>query len=244
MSRKPSTVLKSLRTNILVGALLIAPVVVTWEIIDFLLGLFTEEVVKLLPAVLKVGYWRYATRVIALVLVLVLLFLIGVLVRNLFGRRLYALGDRLLRRVPGVNLVYRFIRQVIEVFFANPDSSFQEAVLLEYPRPGVWSLGFVTSTVPPAFALPLPGTAPSEMVCVFIPTMPNPTSGWFCIVPRTSVTKLAMAPGDAMKLVISGGAVFPGKAEHAKGDTLMRKVDQLIAEEEAGVAPPADTASR
>ncbi len=241
MTAKPRSFLRSLRTNMLVGALLIAPIVVTWWIIEFLLDLFTAEVVLHFPTHLKTGYWLLISKLAALLLVLLLLFVVGLLARNIFGRRLYTLGDTLLRRVPVVNMVYRFIRQIIEVFFAGPSNSFQEAVLVEYPRLGVWSMGFITATVPPSHRAVMAGGADSDLVCVFIPTTPNPTSGWFCIVPRSTVRVLPMSPGDAMKLVISGGAVFPGQEAVATGDNLLRKVDQWIAEEDS---PPGSSAPR
>ncbi len=203
--------LRSIRNNILVGLLLVTPIVVTTFVVNWLFTFITNRVLVFLPKQYREGDQEILWRLASLVLVLVLMFAIGLLVRNILGKRLYQLGDRLLGRIPIVNSLYVGTRQVIEALFQQRQTLFQEVVLIQYPRPGVYAIGFVTAVVPASYRSYLePAHQVEECISVFIPTTPNPTSGWFCIVPRSQSTKLAMSSGEAMKLIMSGGAVFPG----------------------------------
>ena len=202
---------RSIRSNILVGLLLVTPIVVTAFVVNWLFTFITNRVLVFLPKHYREGDQEILWRMASLVLVLVILFMMGVLVRNILGKRLYQLGDRLLARIPVVNSLYVGTRQVIEALFQQRQTLFQEVVLVQYPRPGVHAIGFVTAVVPPTYRAYLPPEQQSEeCLSVFIPTTPNPTSGWFCIVPRSQAVRLNMTSGEAMKLIMSGGAVFPG----------------------------------
>ena len=203
--------LKRIRNNILVGLLLVTPIVVTAFVVNWLFTFITNRVLVFLPRQHREGDQELLWRLASLALVLVVLFLVGFLVRNLLGKRLYQFGDRLLGHIPIVSRIYVGTRQVIEALFQQRQTLFQEVVLIEYPRPGIFAIGFVTGVVPPDFRTNLPRQIQvEECISVFIPTTPNPTSGWFCIVPRSQSTKLGMTSGEAMKLIMSGGAVFPG----------------------------------
>jgi uncharacterized membrane protein len=204
--------LKSIRNNILVGLILVTPIVVTSFVVNWLFTFITNRVLVFLPKHYREGDQEILWRLASLVLVLVLVFLVGVLVRNILGKRLYQIGDRLLGRIPLVSRIYVGTRQVIEALFQQRQTLFQDVVLLEYPRPGVIAMGFVTAVVPAGFRSAMPSEyQQEECVSVFIPTTPNPTSGWFCMIPRSKTIKLNMTSGEAMKLIMSGGAVFPGE---------------------------------
>lgn len=215
--------------NLVLGALSLAPIAITLWIIGGLFGLMTDWFVEFIPQPFQTGYRQFLARIAALLIVVGGLFLIGTLTRNFLGRRLYALGDRLLSRIPGIAIFYNFFRQVIEVFFANRDSSFKEVVLVEYPRAGAYMLGFVTSTVPPSFRAQIPHPQPGEeCVTVFIPTTPNPTSGWLGILPRSQLTTLTISPAEGMKLIVSGGAIYPGQSASAAQQTLLEKLEAFV----------------
>lgn len=215
--------------NLLLGALLLAPIAVTFWVFLGLFNFVTDWFVEVMPEPFRTGYRELLARLAALFLVVMVLFCIGVFTRNFIGRRLYAYGDRLLSRIPGVKVLYGFIRQVIEVFFAGKDTSFDEVVLLEYPRTGVYSLGFVTAKLPTDYSRHIANAQPGEeCVSVFIPTTPNPTSGWFCIVPRSQVIRLKMTPAEGMKLVVSGGSIFPGSHAEAAQTTLLEKLESRV----------------
>ncbi len=242
------TVIKSIRNNILVGLILVTPIVITAFVVNWLFTFITNRVLVFLPRHLKEGDQAILWRLASLVLVLVIMFMVGVLVRNILGKRLYQVGDRLLARIPVVNRVYVGTRQVIEALFQQRQTLFQEVVLIQYPRPGVFAVGFVTAVVPPDFRRHLPTDQQhEEWLSVFIPTPPNPPSGWFCIVPRSQTTKLKMTSGEAMKLIVSGGAVFPGAeitATQAAPPSLLDMLHKWAAErdlapdDEAPPAPP------
>lgn len=207
---------RSIRSNILVGLLLVTPIVVTAFVVNWLFTFITNRVLVFLPKHYREGDQEILWRMASLILVLVILFLMGVLVRNILGKRLYQVGDRLLARIPIVNSIYVGTRQVIEALFQQRQTLFQEVVLIQYPRPGVYSVGFVTAVVPERERFQMSEAfRREECLSVFIPTTPNPTSGWFCIIPRSEVIKLSMTSGEAMKLIMSGGAVFPGDTSKA-----------------------------
>jgi uncharacterized membrane protein len=228
---------RSIRTNILVGLLLMTPIVVTAFVINWLFRFITNRVLVFLPKHLREGDQEILWRIAALLIVIVILYLAGLLLRNILGKRLYHLGDRLLARTPVINRIYVGTRQVIEALFQQRQTLFQEVVLLEYPRPGVYSMGFVTAIVPPSYTAQLnEQIRGEECLSIFIPTTPNPTSGWFCIVPRSSVIKLNMSTGEAMKLIVSGGAVFPGEVSSKTPTSLLDMLHDWSDKEET--APP------
>lgn len=220
----------SFRTNTLIGLLLLAPLVVSIWLLNGMFRFVTNVIVPFLPEDYRQGIMGFLARVAALLVIVGMLYFIGRFVRNFFGRSLYEAGDRFLSRVPGLRGIYKFVRQIIEVFFANRDTSFKEVVLIEYPRLGVYSIGFVTAVVPERHTSPLPpdgnGTK-GEWLSIFIPTTPNPTGGWYVIVRRSDAIRLEMTPGEAMKLILSGGAVFPGEAAGEEDLTLLDRVEHI-----------------
>ncbi|MBI4177910.1 DUF502 domain-containing protein [bacterium] len=135
----------------------------------------------------------------ALMLVSVILF-VGFLGRNVLGRRLLKLGESLVARVPVLRGVYSAVKQFMETFFSEQKATFKQVVLVEYPRPGIHFIGFVASRI----------QVPNEpdILNVFLPTTPNPTSGWFAMVREDSVQVLDMSVEDAMRIVVSAGVLF------------------------------------
>ena len=210
--------LKRLRNNILVGLLLVTPIVVTAFVVNWLFTFITNRVLVFLPKQMREGEQEMLWRFASLFLVLLVMFLVGVLARNFLGRKLYQEGDRVLGRIPVVKSIYVGTRQVIESLIQQRRTLFQEVVLIQYPRPGLFALGFVTAIVPPSQKTNMPTAFQvEECLSIFIPTTPNPTSGWFCIAPRSQVIKLGMTSGEAMKLIMSGGAVYPDSSTQQKG---------------------------
>lgn len=144
-------------------------------------------------------------RLIVLFLMFGLIVLIGILARNFLGRRVLRIGETLLTRIPIVSRVYIALKQISQAFWGQNKTVFTGVVLLEYPRKGLFTIGFVTS----------PGRgevkakSDEKLLNVFLPTTPNPTSGWFVMVPEKHAVPLDMKVEDALKMVISGGAVVP-----------------------------------
>jgi len=131
--------------------------------------------------------------------------LIGLMARNIAGRWLLDLGERLLQAIPLAGSVYKTLKQLLETLLKDSSNRFRQAILVEYPRRGMWSIGFVTGTI----STDIQSQLSESMISVFIPTTPNPTTGWYAIVPEKEVINLSMSIEDAFKVLISGGIVDP-----------------------------------
>lgn len=136
---------------------------------------------------------------------LVFILLIGLMARNIVGQWLLDLGERILQGIPLAGSVYKTLKQILETLLGDSKSKFRRVVMVEYPRQGVWSLGFVTGQL----SQPLQVHLSQPMLSVFIPTTPNPTSGWYAIVPESEAIDLPISIEDAFKVLISGGIVSP-----------------------------------
>jgi uncharacterized membrane protein len=145
--------------------------------------------------------------------------LVGILARNLLGRRLIAWGDSIMHRIPGVRSVYNAIKQVTETVTSSSSKSFREVVLVEYPRKGLWAIAFVTGKTEGE----VQDITTTEVVNVFLPTTPNPTSGFLLFVPRKDLRTLHMSVEQGLKMVISGGIVTPSLAEGKKAVQRQKK---------------------
>lgn len=168
-------------------------------------------------------YWYWS--VAALVLAVFLIGVVGLLARYYFGKRLIEWVDSGLLRIPLLNKIYGTMKQVNDAFSAGNKTAFRTVVLVEYPRLGVYSVGFITGEQRGEAQNRLP----EKVVCVFIPTTPNPTSGFLVLVPEDKVIKLEMSVADGIKYIISLGAIVP---EH-----------HAVASQEKLPAPPAGSSS-
>jgi len=226
------SVFRSIRTHVLLGGVLVTPVVVTLWIILFLVNFLTTSRMSqwLVSPVIRHLPGRDTTAVQALVsltVVLSLLFLIGIIFRNFLGRKAIKLLDRILERIPLINKIYLFVRNVSESIVSQKETMFREVVMIEYPRPGMHAIAFVSAKVPPRLQQ-ASGTA-EPMVYVFLPTTPNPTSGFLLLVPNSQVRTLDMNTADAMRLIVSAGAAGPGQHEDgSRVPTLLDKLEQML----------------
>lgn len=198
--------LTRLRNYFLTGLIITGPIGITiWlsvQIIGFVDGLVT----RLLPAKYHPeAYLPFSVPGIGIVIILVLLTVIGFLTANFAGRALLRLGERIVARMPVIRSIYGALKQIFETVLAQSSTSFREVVLVEYPRRGLWALGFVTSSTRGE----IQNITEDEVVNVFLPTTPNPTSGFLLFVPRRDLVTLAMPVEDGIKMVISGGLVTP-----------------------------------
>jgi len=223
--------LKSIRANILVGFFLMIPVVATILIFNFLLKLATNwPVMNVFPEWLHNVWKGYPLRILTLLLIVILLYAVGLMTRNFFGRKLYQLGDKILMRIPLVKGIYVSVRQISESLFTQRKTLFKEVVLIQYPRKGLYSIAFVTAIVPPAIAKNM-GKGNTECVSLFIPTTPNPTSGLLILVPRSEVLPLQMPVGDALTFVMSAGAVISGS--DSSRPTLLDKLESWLSHDDS-----------
>ncbi len=198
--------LARLRNHLLTGIIVTAPVAITlwlsWQFIDFV----DRTVVPRIPALYNPEtYLPFSLPGLGLVVVVVALTAIGALTAGFFGRAVVRTGERALARMPVVRSVYGALKQVFETVFAEKSQAFRHVVLIEYPREGCWALGFATGTTKGE----VQNTIEDEVVNVFLPTTPNPTSGYLLFLPRRDVTFLSMTIEEGAKMVISGGVVTP-----------------------------------
>lgn len=142
---------------------------------------------------------------VGLLVPLLSILLIGLMARNFAGRWLLDWAERTLLVIPLVGNVYKTLKQLVETLLRDSRSKFRRVVLVEYPRQGAWAIAFVTGTISTEITAELP----TPLVSLFIPTAPNPTTGWYALVPAAEVIDLDLAVEDAFKLVISGGIVAP-----------------------------------
>ncbi|MBE7383203.1 MAG: DUF502 domain-containing protein [Leptolyngbya sp. SIO1E4] len=131
---------------------------------------------------------------------------IGLMARNIAGRWLLDLGERIVQSIPLAGSVYKTLQQLLQTVFQDSKTRFRRVILVEYPRRGLWAVAFVTGTVATEVKTGIP------MLSVFIPTTPNPTSGWYAVVPETDVINLSISIEDAFKVLLSGGIVGPDLA--------------------------------
>jgi len=227
---------KSIRANTLVGFFLIVPVVATILIFNFLFKLATNWLPQGAFPKLKIIWHGYPLRIVTLLAIIVVFYLVGLLTRNILGRRLYQIGDKLLTQIPFIKGIYVSVRQISESLFTQRKTLFKKVVLVQYPRKGLYSIAFVTANVPASITRSMVDTSASvpnapttanheEMISLFIPTTPNPTSGILIVVPRSEVIPLKMPVADALTFIMSAGAVAPG--EH--GDMRPTLLDKLEA---------------
>jgi uncharacterized membrane protein len=192
--------------NYLIGGLLIwIPIMITVWVVRFLSGILDSSLLLLPPS------WRpeavFGTYVpgVGIVLSLLLLFVTGVVVKNLFGGQMVAGLESLVRRIPVVGSVYSGAKTFSETVLTDKGKSFKQVVMVEFPRKGVFSIGFITShELEEAQA-----KTAQEVTCVFVPTTPNPTTGFLVLVPKDEVVNMDMTVDEAFKMLLTLGVVVP-----------------------------------
>ena len=215
--------LRGMRNNVLVGLFLTVPIVATVLIFNFLFRLTTSWLPDSLFPRFQTFLHGYPLRILTLLAVLVFFYMVGLLTRNMLGRRLYQLGDKLLGRIPIIKSIYVSVRHISEALFTQRKTLFKEVVLVQYPRAGIYSLAFVTAVAPPSIVRQLNRDQAEECVSLFIATTPNPTSGVFILAPRSEVLPLNVPVSDALTFIMSAGAVEPG----TQGETAPTLLDKL-----------------
>ncbi len=151
---------------------------------------------------------------IGLTVPLLFILLIGLMARNIAGRWLLDLGEQVLQAIPFAGSIYKTLKQLLETILRDSKGRFRRVVLLEYPRPGIWAIAFVTGTV----GTSLQSHLIEPMLSVFVPTTPNPTTGWYAIVPENQVLDTELSVEDAFKILISGGIVAPNVVSSTNRD--------------------------
>jgi uncharacterized membrane protein len=195
-----------LRAYFLAGVLVTAPISITIYIAWLIVSFIDSAVNPLIPARYNPEtYLPFALPGVGVVILVVMLTLIGALTAGFVGRAIMRVYETLLARMPVFRSVYSALKQIIETILAQQSAAFRQAVLVEYPRPGLWAIAFITGRTEGE----VQNVTADETINVFLPTTPNPTSGFLLFVPRKDVVPLSMTVEEAIKMVISGGIVTP-----------------------------------
>ncbi|KMK67155.1 DUF502 domain-containing protein [Puniceibacterium sp. IMCC21224] len=197
-----------LRAAFLTGLVVIAPVGLTIWLIWTVIGWIDGFVLPLVPARFNPeAYIGINLRGIGVIFFLLFTILVGWVAKGFLGRSMIRFGEGLVGRMPVVRSIYSGVKQIAETVFAQSESSFEKACLIEYPRKGIWAIGFISTKARGEVAVR--AQTSGGLISVFVPTTPNPTSGFLLFFPAEDVIELDMTIEDAAKLVISAGLVYP-----------------------------------
>jgi uncharacterized membrane protein len=194
----------SLRRYLVAGILIWLPILATVWVVSFFIHIMDETLLLLPPAYRPQALMGFALPGLGVVFAFVVVLLTGLLVTNLVGRQLVALWEELLNRIPIVRSVYGGVKSFAESVFSQ-SNSFRKVVMIQYPRQGIWSIGFMTAEDVPEISQKLG----AQHCSVYISSALNATAGYLVIVPRAEVTELDMSVDSAMKMIITCGVVVP-----------------------------------
>ncbi|PRX30538.1 Uncharacterized membrane protein [Meinhardsimonia xiamenensis] len=214
--RRRASFFARLRANFLTGLVVIAPIGLTvwlfWTVIGWIDGFVLPFVPgpyrpdRILDTLFGIEA-EVNVRGVGVVFFLLFTILVGWLAKGLIGRSFIRAAERLVDRMPVIRSVYNALKQIAETVFSQSETSFDKACLVEYPRKGIWAIAFVSTTAKGEIQRRCPPE--EQLMSVFLPTTPNPTSGFLLFVPRSDIIMLDMSVEDAAKLVISAGLVYP-----------------------------------
>lgn len=201
---RPDKRMATLRRYLMAGLLVWVPLGVTLLIVMFLVDLMDQTLLLLPAAIQPENLLGFRIPGLGLVLTAIVVLTTGMVVTNLFGMQLFTIGERLLQRIPLVRSIYASVKQVTESMFSS-GKSFRKVVLVRYPHAESWTLAFLTGDG----SREIRDKTGREIVSVFVPTTPNPTSGFFLLVPRDQAVELEMSVDDGLKMLLSVGVVVP-----------------------------------
>ena len=203
-----------MRKYFITGLLVLVPLVITLWVLNIIIGTLDQSLLLLPPQ------WRpelllgFNLPGVGTVLTLLIIFITGVVTRNFVGNRLVKLWELLLQRIPVVSSIYSSVKQVSDTLFSSSGNAFRKALLVQYPREGIWTIAFQTGVPGGDVKNHLAG----DYVSVYVPTTPNPTSGFFLMLRREDTIELDMSVDEALKYIVSMGVVAPpaptGKPVH------------------------------
>lgn len=195
-----------LRAYFLTGILITAPLFITGYLAWLFIGFVDAKVTPLLPEQYNPeSYLPFGLPGLGLIILFIFLTIVGAVTAGFFGKLWLRFTERLLNRMPIVRNIYSAVKQILETVLAQQSSAFREAVLVEYPRRGLWAIAFITGRTEGE----VQNVTEEECINIFLPTTPNPTSGFLLFVPKKDLISLSMSTEEAIKMVISGGIITP-----------------------------------
>ncbi len=208
--KKKSSFFHRTRTNFFTGVVIVAPIMLTFYLIWWAINLVDRLIVPWVPKIYNPStYLGIDIPGFGVIVFLIFTAAVGALTKGLFGRQLLKFGENFVDRMPVVRSIYNALKQIAETVLSQSNNSFQHACLVEYPRKGIWAIAFVSTETKGEVLEKMPNDA---MFSVFLPTTPNPTSGFLLFLPREDVVLLDMTVEEAAKLIISAGLVTPPTA--------------------------------
>ena len=220
----PVSVRRHLRGYFFAGILITAPIAITFYLAWLIVEWIDSKVTPLIPPLYNPEtYLPFSVPGLGLLVVCIVLTLIGALTAGMLGRFWVRTSERILNRMPVIRSVYSAIKQIFETVLSNKSNAFREVVLFEYPRRGSWAMGFITGTTEGE----IQDSTEDDVVNVFLPTTPNPTSGYLLFIPKRELVVLSMTVEEGIKMIVSGGIVTPEdrRPAHEKGVIKVRSAD-------------------
>jgi uncharacterized membrane protein len=194
------------RKYLITGLLIWIPLVITLWVLKLIVDTLDQSLLLLPPQWRTESFLGFHVPGLGVILTLVIVFFTGVLATNFLGARLVHLWHEILHRIPVVNSIYSSVKQISDTLFSSSGQAFRKALLVQWPREGMWTIAFLTGVPGGDVVNHLPG----DYVSVYVPTTPNPTGGYFVMAPRKDVIELDMTVDAALKYIISMGVVAPG----------------------------------
>jgi len=195
----------TLRVNLLAGILFLTPIAATFFFLRFVIT-WIDKITLLVPAKYRPEHFLpFPIPGLGIIILLIVLFFTGVLVRNYLGKKLVWFWEYLISKIPVVNKIYIGVKQLLETILSGTSKDFKRVVLVEFPRKGMYSLGYVTGVA----SGEIQTKTKQKVLNVYVPTTPNPTSGYYLMVGEEEVIPLEMSVEDSFKLLISGGIINP-----------------------------------
>jgi uncharacterized membrane protein len=217
-----------LRAYLFAGILVTAPIGITlylaWSVISWI----DRSVLPFLPAVYNPEtYLPFSLPGIGLIVLILFLTIVGAITAGVVGRMVVSYSERVLSRMPVIRSVYSATKQIFETLLAKNTAAFRQVVLVEFPRQGMWSIGFITGKTEGE----VQELTEDEVLNVYIPTTPNPTSGYLCFVARSEIVPLSMTVEEGIKMVVSGGLVMPPDRRSPERRKAARRISARLAGE-------------
>lgn len=220
------TLLQRMRVNFFAGIVLVGPVALTIYLAWTVITVIDKTIVPWVPGVYNPKtYLGSDIPGFGVVVFLIFTTIVGYFTRNFVGRQIVRLAESWVSRMPVIRSIYNALKQIAETILSQSKTSFKKACLIEYPRKGIWSIAFVSTST--KGEIPDRAGEP-EMLSIFLPTTPNPTSGFLLFLPRADVVLLDMTVEDAAKLVISAGLVTPPTREEIAAGVAARRLPETV----------------
>jgi uncharacterized membrane protein len=203
--------MQHLRRYLVTGLLVCVPLGITIWVLELIVSTLDKTLLLIPESYRPENVIGFPIPGLGVVLTLVVLLITGIAARNFVGQQLLKGWDSILRRIPVVKSIYSGVKQVSDTLFSDTGQAFRKALLVEFPHPGSYTIAFMTGTPGGELAHRLPG----EHISVYVPTTPNPTSGYLVLLPKSRVQELDMSVDDALKFIVSMGVVGPGPVRPA-----------------------------